>query len=390
MPEPVAGIGTGPASLDQEDAYAPARDRLAHYLKTALDTRPPDAVQTAAASAALGRAVPDDLAARRALLALDHFAAARKRLMFTTVLAELGSTDGAPAPLEVFTGTGQQSRPRLESTTLKVMAAFLTGRERRITGEDWRALALDTRPGSPWEANHLARLLGLIALRRHPAHRAAVRDTLADVIAAQRPDGGLPFITGMDNFATVLGGLALRASGWPARLPHHMAGRLAASQNPDGGWGFRPGERQSDTDDTAYTLELLRATGPRCHSRAITAAERYLIGLRNDDGFRAFLRGAPAQAATTAAAVNALSPNRLTGSRPMKRSATSLRQREDGSFERSWSANGTPPGEARRTAAHAIPRAAIFLTSGQNPDGGWGHRPAIHARGSAPRTRSSP
>ncbi|MFG3023973.1 prenyltransferase/squalene oxidase repeat-containing protein [Streptomyces sp. NPDC048254] len=88
-----------------------------------------------------------------------------------------------------------------------------------------------------------------------------------------------------------------------------MADALAAQQNPDGGFGYTVGVRQSDVDDTSYAIEFLRTAAPRTHTATIERAEAYLLARRNPDGgFPTFAAGAPSEVAMTAA-VNALAGN---------------------------------------------------------------------------------
>lgn len=283
-------------------------------------------------------------------------------------------------------------------TALKVLAADGAGDLGRITGRDWAALAPAVRPGPAWEGNNLARLLGLLALRKHPGHRRAVRRVLPDLAAALRPDGGIPFITGMDVFATATAGLALTVFGHRGPVVRRMADALAARQNQDGGFGFHPGVRQSDVDDTSYAVEFLRAADAARHRRTVAAAAAYLLDRRNPDGgFPTFVRGAASEIAMTAAAVNALAPDPAhAGVVEQGVRFITAHQQEDGSFERGWSRNATnavfravlacdtlrrPCGgpaedhaavERRRLAKE---RALRHLAEARNEDGGWGHLP---------------
>ncbi|AEW97977.1 MULTISPECIES: prenyltransferase/squalene oxidase repeat-containing protein [Streptomycetaceae] len=388
------------------EGYAPhVRERLTRYLRNRLEHRPPDAIQGAVARAALGERLPGGCFAERALASFDHFTADRKRLMFTTLLAELGVTVFPRTRPEAFTARGQQSWLQAEMAALKIMTAYGTGTTGLLTERDWFLLAPAVRPGPVWEGNHFARLLALLALRKNPAHRGAVRRTLEAVTADLRPDGGLPFITGMDIFATAIAGLALtgpaacaHAGHRPVRcgtgpLPAAMADALATRQNPDGGFAFTPGVRQSDVDDTSYTVEFLRVAGPYRHRSAIAAAERYLLAVRNPDGgFPTFARGTPSEIAMTAAAVNALAPNPAHRTVVDEALAFLTRRRQpDGILERSWSRNvtnavfrttlacaaagpGAPPGLSR-AAGTTKRQATRYLASVQNLDGGWGHHP---------------
>ncbi|RSS53312.1 prenyltransferase/squalene oxidase repeat-containing protein [Streptomyces sp. WAC01280] len=375
-----------------------AQERLTRFLKITLDEGAPDPVQEAAARAALGEYVDGRAALNRLLGGFDHFTAGRKRLMFRTVLAELGAhpfpelASGEP----VFEAHGQQRWLVTEMAALKTLYSFGTGVPHLVTEDDWRVLAPCSLPGPPPYGNHLARILALLALRHRPGYAAAVRARARELRTWLRGDGGLPFITGMDVFATATGGLALAGAGAPAHTLRALAAALAERQNPDGGWGFDRGVGQSDVDDTAYCVEFLRASAPELGGPAVAAGERYLLDRQGDDGgFPTFEHGTASEVAITAAAVNALAPE--PGHRPAVEAAVRFvvaRQEGAGAFERSWSLNESnalfrsvlaydsfravaPPGHALEAGvARARARAVDRLVATQNADGGWGHVPA--------------
>ncbi|MGW1119809.1 prenyltransferase/squalene oxidase repeat-containing protein [Streptomyces tanashiensis] len=374
-----------------------AQERLTRRLKTAVDEGAPDPVQEAAARAALGEYVDGRGALARLLGGFDHFTAGRKRLMFQTILAELGahSFPELPSPESLFEARGQQRWLITEMAALKVLYAFGTGAPRLVTEDDWRALEPCSLPGPPPYGNHLARTLALLALRLRPRYATAVRARASELRGRLREDGGLPFITGMDVFATATGGLALTGAGAPAHTLRALATALAEHRNADGGWGFDRGVAQSDVDDTAYCVEFLRATDPGRFGAEVAAGERYLLARQGaDGGFPTFERGTASEVAITAAAVNALAPE------PAHRSAVEAavrfvvaRQEAAGPFERSWSLNESnalfrtvlahdsflavaPGGPAATEVARARARAVARLVDTQNADGGWGHVPS--------------
>ncbi|MER5641776.1 prenyltransferase/squalene oxidase repeat-containing protein [Kitasatospora sp. NPDC002227] len=394
-------------TVEEQDGHA--RERLTRYLKTVLDLDPPDAVQIAVARAALGEAVPGDEYARRALggaaavprqctpagqpswslAELEHFTADRKRLTFRVLLAELGAAErlgGRPVPPEAFEEAGAQSWLGLQLAALKVLA-HQGGVGPAPTARDWAALAPALRLGPVWEGNHLARLLGLLALRKDPVRRPGVRRALAQVAAELRPDGGLPFVTGLDVFATAIGGLALADTTRPTALLARMGEALAARQHPDGGFGFTRGVGQSDVDDTAYAAEFFRAAPGPGSAAALAAAECYLLEQQGaDGGFPTFGRGGASEPAMTAAAVNALAPNpRCAAAVARAMDFLTARAEERGGaalLERGWSRNVTnvvfrtvlaceaAPGPHRALRRQLLTR----LTETQHPDGGWGHQ----------------
>ncbi|MEU5217341.1 prenyltransferase/squalene oxidase repeat-containing protein [Streptomyces sp. NPDC020807] len=380
------------------------QERLARHLKTGVDEGAPDPFQEATARAALGEYVDGAAAVDRLLGRFPHFTAGRKRLMFGTILAELGAhphlpLTESPAP---FDARGQQRWLVTEMTALKVLHAVGTGAPGTVTEDDWRTLAPSARPGPPPYGNHLARLLGLLALRHSPRHAPPVRARAAEVREWLRPDGGMPFITGMDVFATATGGLALAGAGAPPHTLLPLAEALTRQQNPDGGWGFDRSVAQSDIDDTSYCVEFLRTTAHRVRPdgvtdvvRAVAAGEGYLTVRRGGDGgFPTFERGTDSEPAMTAAAVNALAPRPGFAS-VVEPAVRFLLDREaaGGPYERSWSLNesnalfrtvlaldsfrASVPSRhpALADVARARARAVARLVSTQREDGGWGHVP---------------
>ncbi|QFZ18637.1 prenyltransferase/squalene oxidase repeat-containing protein [Saccharothrix syringae] len=372
------------ALLDREGLAPDRADAARGFLRAALDSDPPDPLQCALGRAALGEAVTGEPVLRDLLSRVGPDHAARKLLVFRTLLAELGAAEHPrDVPGAVFEAGHQASWVRLQLSALKVITAPGTAGE-----ADWACLRPALRPGPVWEASHFTRLVGLFALRRNPVYRPAVRDALLRVAAEQRSGGGLPFITGLDVFATAIAGIALaRVTPEEPRVVS-MADGLVAQQNPDGGFGYTVGVRQSDVDDTAYGIEFLRALAPRRHRDVILAAEEYVLAQQNPDGgFPTFGRGAPSEVAITAGAVNALAPD------PAHRGAV---ERGVGFVvdarqvvERGWSRNASnvlfrvalacgalapDAAVALRSAAHGTRRRAWrYLVDTQGPDGGWGH-----------------
>ncbi|MFH9721980.1 prenyltransferase/squalene oxidase repeat-containing protein [Streptomyces sp. NPDC017254] len=374
-----------------------AQERLTRRLKTAVDEGAPDPVQEAAARAALGEYVDGPAALTRLLGGFDHFTAGRKRLMFQTVLAELGAHPfpELPSPEGVFEERGQQRWLVTEMAALKVLYAFGIGRPRLVGEDDWQTLAPCALPGAPPYGNHLARTLALLALRHRPRYAGAVTARARELRGLLREDGGLPFITGMDVFATATGGLALAGAGAPAHTLRVLAAALAERQNPDGGWGFDREVDQSDVDDTSYCVEFLRTAAPERCGTEVAAGERHLLARQGEDGgFPTFEAGTASEVAITAAAVNALAPN--PAHRPVVEAAVRFvvaRQEGAGPFERSWSLNesnalfrtvlaydsfhAVAPGHPAGTeVARARARAVARLVDTQNADGGWGHVPS--------------
>ncbi|EDY50538.1 hypothetical protein SSCG_03685 [Streptomyces clavuligerus] len=391
------------ALLTNEDLLPEQAELTRRYLKNTLAHDPPDPLQHCFAQAALGDTVAADQAVEAALSPFRHFSSERKMLTFRTLLHEVAGSTAARhrLPPDTYEVGDQQVWLSMQMCALKAMTA-----PEEATDADWTRLAPALRPGPAWQANHLARLIALFALRKHPAHRPAVRGTLVRIAAEQLPGGGVPFVTGLDVFATAVAGLALaRVRPRDPRLTA-MADALAAHQNPDGGLGFTTGVTQSDIDDTSYTLEFLRAVTPGRHGEAITRAERYLLDQQNTDGgFPSFVRGTPSEIAMTAGAVNALAPSQPAGPaeprcglprgrspRRRKRkleAGTATNGRPSGTSPCGTSPGTRPPRCGRRpgTPSAAAARVSPRL---RRRTGAGATSPAVRVTRSAPRTPSSP
>jgi squalene-hopene/tetraprenyl-beta-curcumene cyclase/sporulenol synthase len=158
-----------------------------------------------------------------------------------------------------------------------------------------------------------------------------------------------------------------------------MAGALAAQQNPDGGFGYTVGVRQSDVDDTSYAIEFLRTAAPRTHTATIERAEAFLLAQRNPDGgFPTFTAGAPSEVAMTAAAVNALAGNPAHRAVAERGVAFIVSQGGPaGVLERGWSRNLTNAvfratlacATVRDDAPAALRKAASATARGHRPPG---------------------
>lgn len=160
-------------------------------------------------------------------------------------------------------------------------------------------------------------------------------DALADRIQGlRRPDGR---IGPLEN-STTWGVLALRAAG--RTIDPATVRWLLRAQGRSGGWSWYPGGR-ADADDTAVTVEALRAAGVSARSRVVARAFAFLRKARNRDGGYGQERGSPSNAQTTAWVLQAFaSAGRSAGA---KTRAYLLRlRRGDGSYRYSRQYATTP------------------------------------------------
>lgn len=324
----------------------------------------------------------------------DHFSASRKQLMFRTILAVLGAVDHDerldPRRIEY---TGFASWVNLILCSLKVLHAYGTAREDRVTEADRAFLVDQLALGGDrvWECHLTAHVLALLAVQRFQPGSALVRTGVDRLLGSRNDDGGFPFISGMEIFCTVTAGMALVSSGDP--VLDRMADYLVSWQQPDGGWAYAEGVRQTDTDDTAYCLQFLRQVAPVRHATAIRAAETYYAGIANDTGgFPTFLKGHDSEVAMSAGALLALAPAWERYASICEATTEYLldAQQPDGTFETSWSLCETNAvfrvlwafaalpksldSDLRDRVAHAVSRSISYLKVAQNDDGGWGQR----------------
>ncbi|MFI6981204.1 prenyltransferase/squalene oxidase repeat-containing protein [Embleya sp. NPDC050154] len=318
------------------------------------------------------------------------FLNARKRVMLETVLALLGPPRRAarrPFDPDAFDTGNLHPWAHVQTVALKVALADLTGHADEIDPADLRLL-LDTQQASGiWEGNLLVHLLVLHALADRPYLDGLIVNGVAKVLAHQRADGGVPFVTDTDTWCAVTAGVALDAAGAPYEVRRRIADYLAAGQRAEGGWSYTEAAALADVDDTSVAIEFLHATDPVRYRRNIDFGLRTLWSYQAPDGgFPTYIAGAPSEACMTAAAVNALSVRaprhveRITAARRFLAGA----QHPDGTFDPDWSrsryhaifrallaTDAFGPDAYRAT----VKRALTAVREGQNPDGGWGQQP---------------
>lgn len=322
-----------------------------------------------------------------------HFTADRKRLMFRTILAILTDAPDHDWPDADGISYGGSARwVDLSLCASKVLAAHGQGRPGIVSDADKQFLLHHLEFGSAravWEGHLLAHVLALLAAQRFAPGCAVLEDGIKALIGQQNPDGGVPFIAGFEIFCTATAALALSSGDADSDLLARMGDYLVECQQPDGGWAYAEHVRQTDVDDTAYSLQFLRRV-QTCRTDAIGSGERYLTAIANPDGgMPTFRRGHCSESTMTAGALEALAPNWSSYATVCRNAVGFLlrSQREDGTFERSWSLSepnaifrvvsalrGVPHGQRPDDYARVISHAGGYLRDSQNPDGGWGHR----------------
>ncbi|MET7402823.1 prenyltransferase/squalene oxidase repeat-containing protein [Dactylosporangium sp. NPDC005572] len=327
----------------------------------------------------------------------EHFTSPRKRFMFHAMLTELGVLPSdRNFDVSKVRYDGYASWVNLEMCALKIIDAYNRGAPELATAAD-RAFLVDQLSSgsvrSVFEADLLAHLLGLLAIRRISPDSPLVARGIDAMLRCHNPDGGFPFIAGWEPFLTAAAGLALQESGADHRLIQQMGDYVALHQGADGGWPFAPGVTQSDADCSPYCLEFLRTAGAERFAEEISRAEDFLRKLANDDGgFATYFHGDTPEVGVTGSAISALAPARDKFADVIDNSIRYLirSQRGDGTFERGWSLSNAnsilrsifafnsypspPTGELAEQIDAATERSLGYLVANQNRDGGWGQR----------------
>jgi hypothetical protein len=369
--------------LEYTGSEPTARAIARHYLAARRDTADPlDRALVSAALDGQARSEPDVMAGF--LARAPRFTSARKQALIDAFLALFGVTPPELHPA-AFSPEGLHCWAVMQVTALKVITARARGGD--ISAADVDLLLSSQGGNGVWEGNILIYLSALNALAGLPGTGETVRHGIRKVLAHQRADGGLPFITDTDTWCTATGGVALAAAGAPRQHLHRIAGHLVSQQRADGGWAYTDTAQQTDVDDISVTVEFLHSLAPVRYQPAIQAGLGCLRRIRGDSGgFPTYVRQAPAEACMTAAAVNAL------GVEPT-RHATAIRdglaflaeaQHPDGSFDPDWSASSfhtvfraiLAAGQAGPAAAQAVERmrarALDLVRDARKADGGWG------------------
>lgn len=377
--------------MERTGHASPARDQLTAYLAARRKAADPlDRLLVRAVLDHRASAAPE--LTRRFLAQVPDFTAPRKRLMMEALLTLFGAS--APAPGfygdSDFATVGLHSWAAVQVTAIKLILAEVTGSMDRVRDGDIELLTSTQRTPWVWEGNILIHLSVLHALVVVPDMADTVRDGIAKVLAHQRADGSMPFISDTDTWCTATAGVALCAAGARRDDLSQLARHLTAQQRPNGGWAFTDRAHQTDVDDISVTLEFLHTLDPQKYADEIGNATASLLGVQNSaGGFPTYVAGAPAEACMTAAAVNALSTSAAEHREVITRALSFLaeQQHEDGSFAPDWSASrhhtlfrsvlaagslgANPPGYVRRMANRAL----NAVRTAQNDDGGWGQQP---------------
>ncbi|MEU2180938.1 prenyltransferase/squalene oxidase repeat-containing protein [Streptomyces thermolilacinus] len=374
--------------LSRHVSHDPALERVRTYLADVRHRTDLGALDRAL----LGLVPGEDL-----LEGLDHYTAARKRVLVNTVLYLAGvhtslQVDSDEIGMPVGT---LQNWKRTEWLACRVIHAHAHGR--RVDDADLRQLADVVRGPAIYERLHLAHLICLHALSPHPAHADAVRRGLALMTDTQLPDGGFTVAVDFDLWVPSIAACALAENDADPALLNRIATWMVPHQADSGGWPYRPQVKQTDVDTTYTVLAFLQRHDRATYAQHIDAGHAYLYDVQNDDGGWSTYPAGSSEPAMTGGALAVLAdrqdldPDRQ---QALRRAVDWLAraQRSDGAFERGWSLaenNAVFRAVHGLTAArdlallpaqdqHLIDRALTattgYLAGTQNSDGGWSHR----------------
>lgn len=225
---------------------------------------------------------------------------------------------------------------------------------------------------------------------------------------SQRPDGSWPIDRDLENFDTAQAIFAHHAAKRPIPdaekvrdwiLSNQFREPFFATSSPPGGWAWALPAGWPDCDDTSYALRALHILDVPPEHESIRLGVRWLYSMQNSDGsWPTFVRNSrmPFDHDDPYITAQVLSALATTGSenregKQVQRALSYLRkkQHEDGSFDSLWFRAHTRGTAAALEALVDIGlkndqmahRAAGWLESHQNADGGWsdGHGAASTA-----------
>jgi len=351
-----------------------------------------DAIGSIAAKAVMK--LPLDKGAwERAFIFADNaeYGLRRKRALLTMLLVELGVTSFEEARLfvEDYSARATHLFSRIYAASLRLIHRRYQPFEASFLDDIAYLTRMQNINGS-WEQQILTTLFAMLALG--PACPAFTRG-LTYLRRAKRQDGGMPFIDNQNMWVTCVAGLALQAvhSRTQLALEARLAKFIVQHQHENGGWSFADGVMQTDADVSANCALVLLQQRDRCYKTNIEHALTYFRELqRPDGGYPTYEREGESEVTMTANILHASSlAVSQAPSQPydIERAADYIasRQRDDGSFETSWSRSETYSIfralwalDIYQKATSTPQRSSVFLRSfrylldAQHSDGGWG------------------
>ncbi len=309
---------------------------------------------------------------------LLHNEQGRKGLYFGCLFAELGVLQFSELPFDfsAFQNSLQplQTWARVMICSLKILYCYGTSKESLITLEDKNFLTEKLFEVGVYENNVLTQIVGLLALSKM-LDKKRLEAPIHSLMNWQQPNGGLPLMTGLDNFITPLAGLAAIEALPHLSMPYQqtvqnallrMTNYIASVQAENGGWSYMLGTTQTDVDDSGLCCALLAMVNPIKFDAHLLKVEHYIKVMQHKDGgFPTYIKGNPSTPSMAAAALHGIAELLLHHTKidlawknSIHRTMDYLTnsQKKDGTFERRWS----------NAETHAMYRVAAALRSVQN------------------------
>jgi squalene-hopene/tetraprenyl-beta-curcumene cyclase len=337
---------------------------------------------------------PESLIARgipRSFNTFTHPSTARKRILFSILLAEMGiiSFHALEFDWDQFSSKEYHLFASLIMTAAKIL--YAVGREQRsaIGNSDVNFLVENQSPNGGWENHVLLTLATLMALTKLGTHSDAVARGVDFVVRQIRVDSSVPFITDEDTWVTCMAGFVLAKA--DRSHPHlgRVAEYIASQQLPSGGFAYSEGVKTDDADDLSISLTFLKQYDAARFQDAIRRGEARLLSLQNEDGgFPAFIRGASSEVEITAKAIVTLTSDPRTHEDRVEHALAWLASAQDvtGAFRREWKISSSYPiahvmyalNRARLDHPSSLGirrKAAAYILDIQEEDGGWSPLP---------------
>jgi outer membrane protein assembly factor BamB/prenyltransferase beta subunit len=200
-----------------------------------------------------------------------------------------------------FSNPGESSSISKTSWAIMAMVAAKQNPEwwvkNNISAIDYIEMNLKNETGKMGVADYARTILAVYAAGRDPSDFGGF--DLVELLKSKVKENGQ---IGDFTYTTIWGLMALKVCGEDVS---RTVDWLKSQQNPDGGFGWAPGEA-SDYDDTAAAIQALIATGEDSSSDVIAKALNYLRTGQNEDGGFKFFGNSSSNAASDSWIIQAI------------------------------------------------------------------------------------
>ena len=336
----------------------------------------------------------------------------RKAIYFGCLFAEVGLLEFSSLPFQVDAFEEPkipvQTWAKVMLCSLKVLYCFGMSKQNLITAEEKEFLKEKLFKNAVFENNVLTQIVGLLALSKLYS-KNVLEKPLKALLNWQQKDGGMPLMTGLDNFITPLAGLALLdvLPNIPKRDQKNveesifkMAEYLKSEQVANGGWSYMQGTTQTDMDDSGLCGAFLAMINGKKYKDKLERVAEYKVEMQHTDGgYPTYIKGNPSTPSMTAAALHGVAEMLSCKAIEFSKWEISIRktlkylvavQNNNGTYERRWSnaethalfrvavalrsvqKNTDIPVDFKDMMATISNKMITYLKESQNSDGGWG------------------